>query len=218
MKYAQISSAIVAATVMTAGAQAEIMDFVLDWSGASFSNSATATGMISIDMGELSNPGLNDTFDNPFVTAFSITVTGSTMGDGTWSLEDYDSIILDTDYGPEGGDLGGGGNPVTALDFSQELIGQPTSRDPWGTSQPGGTGGDFNIFTRDKTVGPGGSAAPYGTYYFEITVGGAFADILGGPGPSGERLLLTSFRPIPTPGGAALCGLAGLALGARRRR
>lgn len=154
-------------------AYSALFDFDLDWSGASFGNAAVATGTITLDDAILLNPGLNDLFGNPgYVTSFSITVSGASSGNGSWNLADYSEIAWLTD---------------TALDLSQELVGQPTSMDPWGTSQPGGTGGDFNLFD-----GPAGS--PQGTFFFELTTNNG----------SGDPMLLTSFRPVPEPAGYAI--------------
>lgn len=171
-------------------ANAELRSFDLEWSGAAYGNQATGTGTITIDDTILQNPGNN--FDN-FVTDFSITVEGSGAGDGGWGRSDFDSIFLVTD---------------TALDLSMELVGQPTSADPWGTRLPGGTGGDFNIH-------PSTPGAPDGTYFFQITTS------------SGVDLELVSFRPsggrLPNPqrgivrsvhvGGPDACAAFGLSPG-----
>jgi hypothetical protein len=143
-------------------ANAELRTFDLEWSGESYGNSAIATGTITIDDTILQNPG--DNFDD-FVTDFSITVEGSGSGDGSWDRSDYNSIFLITD---------------TELDLSMELVGQPTSQDPWGTRLPGGTGGDFNILSESSGV-------PRGTYFFQITT------------ISEMDLELISFRPADGP-------------------
>jgi len=150
--------------VLTVTPPTPVRHFFLEWSGASFENTASATARLSLDESILLNPGNNNFFSTPgYVPSFTITVRNATSGNGTWKLSDYSDIIWQTD---------------TALDLTRELVGQPTSIDPWGTSQPGGTGGDFNLFD-----GPAG--APLGTYYFELTTDGAL----------GDPMLLTSFRP-----------------------
>ncbi len=146
--------------------------FDLAWSGASFGNSASATGSITFDDALLFNPGLNSSENNPgYVIDFSITVVDAAFGNGTWGLADYDQIYWVTDL---------------ALDLGQELIGQPTSQNPWGTSVPSNTGGDFNVFS----VTPG---APTGVAYFVLSTNDGL----------GDGLLLTSFAPAPVPVPAA---------------
>ncbi len=176
----------ISAIAATAGvANASILDFYVDWSGASLGNGVTATGTVSFDDTLLDNPGDNSTEDTPFVTAFSITITGSILGlgDGTWTLADFDEIMFQT-----------GGLP---LDLTQELVGQPTDVDPWGT--PLSAGGDFNVFPRT-------GGAPVGSYYFTLAL----------PATS-EELLITSFRPAPAPGALGVLACAGI-VSARRRR
>ena len=192
-------------TALSASANATVLDFILEWSGESFDNNASAVGSISIDDSVFLNPGHNNVFENPgWVTALSITITGSIGGDGTWTLEDFDDVVLDTDYAPLPPLRGGGGPAETALDLTQELVGQPTSQSPWGT--PTGEAGDFNLFSDTAGV-------PTGDFYFTLLVGGGGGD----RGAVSERLLLTSFRPVPAPSSLALCGVAAGVLARRRR-
>jgi hypothetical protein len=141
--------------------EAERVSFDLEWSGVSLGNSATATARITIDPQRLVNPG-NTEFDT--LTDFSIRVSGASSGNGLFDRTDFDRIFLSTGS--------------QAVDFSRQLVGQPTSVNPWGTSMPGDTGGDFNLFRSSSSPD-----APNGTWYFELSTGG------------GERMLLTSFRP-----------------------
>ncbi len=166
-------------------AHANILDFYVDWSGAAFGNGASAAGTISIDDTLLNNPGNTSTNDVAFVTAFSITVTGTAggAGDGTWTLGDFDSILIDT--------------RSIALDLTQELVGQPTDVDPWGSTST--LGGDFNIF-------PTNGIGPEADWYFTIA---AYI--------THEDMVLTSFRPVPVPGVAALLAVTGLGAARRRR-
>jgi PEP-CTERM motif len=180
--------------IMTAAtARADVFQtYDLSYSGAAFGNAATATATITLDLSLMNNPGETDQATVPFVTDFSITVSGASSGNGTFGFADYNGS----------GTLGGfylttnGGT----LDFNQELIGQPTSQDPFGTVPSAGNAGDFNIFGNGNDA-----AAPQGTFFFQITTDGGAED----------SLFLTSFRPrsVPEPSGLVLSalGLIGLA-------
>ena len=200
-----LAAAVVAASlVVSSAANATLIDFRLAWSGASFGNNATATGTITIDDAVLLNPSDGYYQAEPAllgITAFSITVSGAAVGNGTFTLEDFNDFAWWTDG--------------VALDLSQELIGQPTTNGVWGTSDASGGCmsegcGDFNIFPNQ------GSGAPGGTYFFEITTNEDPED------GSGDRLLLTSFAPVQVAEPTALSlfglGLLGLGLAARRRK
>jgi hypothetical protein len=157
---------------------AKAAQFALQWSGAAFGNSASANGLIDFDPSLISNPG----YTNPLpVNSFSITVTGANSGNGTFSLADYNNFFLATSGG--------------TLDFTKQLVGQPTSNDPWGTPSFGG--GDFNIISNLD--------APTAASEFQIATSGGFGDLLQ----------LTSFAPLAplatVPEPSSLLGL--LALG-----
>ncbi|MEP4077702.1 choice-of-anchor Q domain-containing protein [Haloferula sp.] len=151
--------------------ESERVSFDLEWSGASFGNNATAIGRITFEPSQLANPTAGNTNLDALMD-FTITVSGASSGNGTFSRSNFDIVFWDT------GDL--------PLDFSTELVDQATELDPWGTSQPGNTGGDFNIFSNGTNP-----SAPNGTYYFELTTAGS------------EKMLLTSFRPASGPPPAA---------------
>jgi hypothetical protein len=190
-------AAAVALLAVTASARAQTQTFDLSYSGAAFGNTAVGTGTITLDLSLLNNPGDTSTFfDAPFVTAFSLTITGASSGNGTFGLADFNDIILFT-------------NGAT-LDFSQELVGQPIPDGlPFGTVPSFGEAGDFNIFPNFSNP-----AAPVGTFYFAIATDGGL----------GDQLNLTSFRPsaaIPEPGTFALLGAGLLPMAGavtRRRR
>lgn len=145
------------------------LDFVATWSGAGVGNAASATARMTIDDTVLLNPGANDTDVNPFLVSFTMTVSGASSGNGTFTLTDFDRVILRT----------GPGNPGDlALDFARELVGQDTGTDPWGTQSSGG-GGDFNVFA----LAPD---APHGVEYFALCTNGG----------AGDCMDLTSLRPV----------------------
>ncbi len=188
--------ALVGIMALSLTAQAD-QTFDLNWSGNSFGNSAIATGTITMDTSVLFSTGINDNsgyfgLANPFVTALSITVSGAKSGNGTFVLSDFNTLLFDQF----------GGN----LDFTKELVGQPTSGNSWGT--PNGNGGDFNLFNRTP-LGTG----PDGVFYFTLAADAGFED----------EMVLTSFRPAgtnitPEPGTYALLCSLGLTGGAMLRR
>jgi hypothetical protein len=126
-------------------ASAAVTVFDIAYSGASFSNSAVATGQISIDTDLLPNPGAGGFMApfSPIVTALSLTVSGATSGNGTFGLADF-----------SGGwvwDTGG-----LTLNLATQLVGQSG----WGSGF-----GDFNLFSFD-------GSAPTGTLNFILTTNG----------------------------------------------
>lgn len=161
---------------------AKAAQFALQWSGAAFGNSASANGLIDFDPSLISNPGFTDPLP---VNSFSITVTGANSGNGTFSLADYNNFFLATSGG--------------TLDFTKQLVGQPTSNGLWGTTSFG-NGGDFNIISNFSNLD-----TPTGVSEFLIATSGG----------SGDSLQLTSFAPLAplatVPEPSSLLGL--LALG-----
>jgi hypothetical protein len=177
-------------------AQAAALTIDLTWSGASFSNSASATGWMTIDTSGIPNPG-----DYPYdvvpnwLLDLSITVTGAVAGNGTFTLSDFSGST-----GAMSWSTGG-----ATLDFTRNLVGQPTTGNSWGT--PDGHSGDLNFFDSVFSLSaPAGNGQPF---------------ILVAYGGRGEQMLLTSATPSPAPEPAA-CGLIGAGLGAlylaRRRK
>jgi hypothetical protein len=183
---------IVGLLLLAATAYADVFQtYNLAWSGASFSNGATATGQITLDLTTLPNPGgpAYDMYND--ISSLTITVTGASSGNGTWTKADLAPISNLGTY--TYWDTGG-----SALDLTKQLVGQPTLGNPWGT--PDGISGDFNLFFTN--------GGPLGTSYFTLTTDGGTQD----------SMLLTSFAPVsstPEPGtmalfGSGILGLAGV--------
>jgi len=164
----------------------------LAWSGVSFGNNATATGQITLDLSTLPNPsgGTYDMYND--IVSMTLTISGATSGDGTWSRSDLAPISNLGTY--TYWDTGG-----ATLNMLQQLVGQPTTGNPWGT--PDGISGDFNFFFTN--------GGPIGTFYFTMTTAGG----------NGDQVLLTSVEPVPEPGTMVLAG-SGLMLfaGSIRRK
>ena len=166
--------------------------FDLAWSGASFGNTATATGQITFDPSQLTT--FNQVvFPSTVVTGASISIQGATVGNGTFDASDFEFVVIER---------------IDGLDLSRQLVGQALADgSTWGTSTGAlgnGNGGDFNFFANNGD-------APVGTWWFTLTT----AD--GG----GDSLLLTSMTAaVPEAPGPAmlLAGLGLVGVFARRRK
>lgn len=187
---------------LAAAGQANADVFDVAWSGAALGNDASATGTISLNLADVSNPGQTDQGVTPFVTNFSITVMGAGSGDGTFGFSDYNGML---------GEVTDGGFYImtggSTLNFNTQLVGQSTAGGPWGSTHDGNTG-DFNIFSNSNDPN-----APTGTSYFEITTAGGL----------GDAMYLTSFAPasaVPEPSSAVPLSIAllGLAFVVRKRQ
>src|SRR5262249_55004380 len=130
--------------------EASTITFELNYSGASFGNSATAVGTISFDDTALPNVATaiaNASSADLGVTAFSITVSGASAGNGTFGLADVTNWVwVLTD----------------SLNFSQNLVGQAgfedfnwcaSGFDPCTPPAPGG----IDIFTISTNAETGDS-------------------------------------------------------------
>ena len=193
-----VAAVVIALGVSGLGAAHAATTFEIDWSGASFGNSAVATGFITVDTSLLPNVvgfPVYTALPDPAVTALSVTVSGSSAGNGTFTLADFNQFTFST--------------PV-ALNLSQELIGQPVGGGcTFGTST-GSCGdsvsGDFNLF--------GIGNAPTGVWYFDLMTAG------------GDQMLVTSISsasissavPEPATWAMMLLGFAGVGFMAYRRK
>lgn len=159
---------------LAATAYADVFQtYNLAWSGASFGNNATATGQINLDLTTLPNPAVQgyDMYND--IASLTVTVGGASSGNGTWTKAD----LMFTFWWTGG----------VALNMNQQLVGQPTLGNPWGT--PDGNSGDFNLFFTN--------GGPFGTFYFTMTTDGGLED----------SMLLTSFAPaVPEPSSLLLLG------------
>ena len=157
MKTKNILTLIVAAGLTSFAANADaVTTFNIQYSGASFGNNASAVGTVTLDETQLSQR-----FDwgtgalGTTVLGLSLTVSGASIGNGTFTLSDFSSWQWDTNG--------------TTLDFSKELFGQ--------TLQGGKIFGaddmysDFNVFAYDISV-------PNGMNYFTLATQGGFGDLL----------------------------------------
>jgi hypothetical protein len=178
---------------LAASAYADVFQtYNLTWSGVPFDNNASATGQITIDLTTLPNPsgGTYDMYND--IVSLTVTVTGASSGNGTWSRSDLAPLSNLGTY--TYWDTGG-----ATLDLHKELVGQPTTGNPWGT--PDGLSGDFNLFFTN--------GGPIGTFYFTMTTAGG----------NGDSLALTSFAPaVPEPGTLALMGSGAMLLAGTIRR
>lgn len=167
--------------------KAKLISYDLAWSGESFGNTAKATGYLTIDTDLIPNPGLysNQHVVPDFIKDFGMTVTGATVGNGSFTFGDFRGFYWDT-------------NGAT-LDLTKDLIGQPTSDAPWGTAT-NGVAGDFNMFPRDPN-------APYGDLQFQILPAQDYN--------FENLMMLTKFTPspVPEPGSLALFGLGAIGIG-----
>lgn len=125
---------------------------------------ARAVGSVTFEDTLIANPGNNNiVLPDPAVLDITMTVTGASAGNGTYTTADFTGVFFDTNGG--------------TLNLRAPLIGQPTGGNPWGTTQDG-TSGDLNFF---------GLAAPTpnGVFFFTLGANGGAANamILQAAGP-----------------------------------
>ena len=165
-------------------ARAAVYVFDITYSGASRGNTATAFGTIILE--DPPNPGFSNDFSK--VISLTLTVSGASSGNGTFTKSDF----IGWSWATNGG----------TLDLDAELIGQSTDDLTWGTDNFGGGAGDFQLIAAQ------GSGAPNGTWLFEQTTSEG----------SGNLMFLTSMSPdsiaAPEPGqvAASLLLLSGIGI------
>jgi hypothetical protein len=183
-----------------------LQTYDVEWSGAPLGNSARASGFITLNLAVLPNPGgcTGPCMSiRPFIQSLTITVTGADVGNGTFGIRDFAMLSWST-----------GG---ATLDLTQQLVGQPTTIDPWGTPCAAGQQpmcADFNLYSQFFITGSGNPAAP--TAAATPTLIAPFILDTDGGAPPGDRMFLMSFAPVDdspsVPGPIAGAGLPGLIL------
>jgi len=153
---------------LVTSSRADLIDIQAQWSGASFSNNASATATFTLDTSLFNNPGLSSFTGASFANAFQnfqLTVSGASAGNGVFTGPDFSAIFLNTAGG--------------TLDFHSELVGQTTSAGLWGAAAFPVVSGDFNLFSNGFSA-----LTPSGSSMFILQTHG------------GEQILLTSFAPV----------------------
>lgn len=177
-----IATAFTAASLCGSTAFAKQETLNITWSGASFGNTASATGFITFDTDLIPTIGTQPGVPLDQVIDLGITIEGATSGNGAFTKSDFDFIYFAS---------------PSVLNYSTQLIGQSLSNGqtfgPTGSTTGSGEKGDFNLFTSTQ-------GAPEGTWYFTLATNNG----------NGDRMLVTSMTPaVPEPEAIALM-LAGL--------
>ncbi len=142
--------------LVAGGAGANPVTFNVLWTGA---GSAQATGTITFSDASIFTAGgnCNSTLANCNITAMSITVSGASSGNGTFSASDFTRTFIQVD---------------APLNISTNMVGQTVGVNTW---QAGGGGGanDFNFFCNFC-----GGTAPNGFSDFRFRTNGGSGDPL----------------------------------------
>lgn len=133
--------------------------FNLAWSGAAYGNGASATGYFTLDTALLNNPGFSSFSGASLPSQLSITVTGSSGGNGTFTRSDFSAFFINTAGG--------------TLDFNSEWVGQSTPGGLWGATAFPTVVGDFNMFSTGLSAN-----TPTGTSIFTLVTGGGQSMLL----------------------------------------
>jgi hypothetical protein len=189
MKTKNILTLIVAAGLTSFAANANaVTTFNIRYSGASFGNNASAVGTVTLDETQLSQQ-FNFSGFGTAVLGLSLTVSGASSGNGTFTFSDFSSWRWDTNG--------------TTLDYSKELVGQTLQGGHiFGTSD---AYSDFNVFANN-------SSAPFGVSHFVLATQG----VMGMYEPL--KMTSMSTVPEPSTYGLIGLGALGVAFAARRRK
>jgi hypothetical protein len=144
-------AAVVVLVVMSGRSEAALITYELTYSGVSHGNAAVGTGEITIDTALINNPGVTTQDLSPFVTDFTLTISGATSGNGTFGFADFNGSTL----------FGFGGflfNTGAVVDFSTDLVPQIL---------------DFNIFSNFSNLD-----APVGVFANTFATDGGDGELL----------------------------------------
>ena len=168
MKTKTLMLTLAAVLALAQVSRADMIDIQALWSGAQFSNGASATATFTLDTSLFNNPGFSPFSGASFTNAFQnfqLTVSGASSGNGVFTGSDFSVIFLNTAGG--------------TLDFHSELVGQTTPSGLWGAVSFPVVTGDFNLFSNGISL-----LTPTGASIFTLNTGG------------GETLVLSSFAPV----------------------
>ena len=206
-----VTAMLAAGVVAPSSVRADVYGtFDIEWSAAAsvFGGSATASAVATIDVTTLNDISLGLPSTNPVFSSLTMTVSGATVGNGTFTLSDFSSAVA---WGTDG----------VTLDFTRQLVGQSTPGGPWGGDwYTGGdcSGCDFNLFNSNPS-------APNGIEPFFMATNGGTGDPLqlySFEPVSGSTCSLTEFcaaTPLPAALPLFVTGLGALGLfGWRRKR
>jgi hypothetical protein len=167
-----VTAMLAAGVVAPSSVRADVYGtFDIEWSAAAsvFGGSATASAVATIDVTTLNDISLGLPSTNPVFSSLTMTVSGATVGNGTFTLSDFSSAVA---WGTDG----------VTLDFTRQLVGQSTPGGPWGGDWWAGDdtcGCDFNLFNSNPS-------APNGIEPFFMATNGG----------TGDPLQLYSFEPV----------------------
>ena len=112
-EYTPMTKTLKASFLLAAAActQLDAANFNLTWSGASQGNVATATGVIGLDLTTIPAAPSHTLPSIPsWITSFTITITGASSGNGTFTLADFSGFTFDSNGVP--------------LNYTTDLVGQ----------------------------------------------------------------------------------------------